>query len=66
MCVRVWLGQLHLHKVQPVLTHVRGDLLNADGALTNGVEGLGVVVVHEVGGVVVGLGAAVVLKEILT
>ena len=49
-----------------MLTHVRGHLLNADGALTNGVEGLGVVVVHEVGGVVVGLGAAVVLKEILT
>lgn len=53
--VGVRLGQLHLHEVQPVLTHVSGHLLNGDGALADGVEGLRVVVVHEVGRVVVGL-----------
>ena len=64
MSVGVRLGQLHLHKVQPVLTHVSGHLLNGDGALADGVEGLGVVVVHEVGRVVVGLRAAVVLQNV--
>ena len=63
MCVRVWLGQLHLHKVQPVLADVRGHLLYGDGALPDGVEGLRVVVVLEVRRVVVGLGTTVVLKE---
>ena len=62
MRVRVWLGQLHLLEVQPVLADVRGDLLDGDGALTDRVEGLWVVVVLEVGRVVVGLGAAIVLK----
>ena len=62
MRVRVWLGQLHLLEVQPVLADVRGDLLDGDGALTDRVEGLWVVVVLEVGRVVVGLGATVVLK----
>ena len=36
-------------------------LLYADGALSDGVEGLRVVVVHEVGRVIVGLCATVVL-----
>ena len=63
MSILVWLGQLHLHKVQPVLTHVRGHLLDGDGTLADGVEGLRVVVVLEVRGVVVRLGAAVVLER---
>ena len=87
MGVRVRLGELHLNKVQSVLTHVCAHLaisseldintlfnyslfndipiimhlLYADGALSDGVEGLRVVVVHEVGRVIVGLCATVVL-----
>ena len=63
MCVLVGLGELHFHKVQPVLADVRGHLLYGDGALPDGVEGLRVVVVLEVRGVVVCLGAAIVLER---
>ena len=62
--VRVRLGQLHLHEVQSVLTHVSGHLLDGDGALADGVEGLRVVLVLEVRRVVVGLGPTIVLKKV--
>ena len=77
MGVGVWLGQLHLREVEAVLAHVRAHLpplrhqhrdtptthlLYGDGALADRVEGLRVVVILKVGRVVVGLGAAVVLK----
>ena len=62
MSHRVRLRKIHLVKVQPQLAHVCADLLHRDGALPDGVEGGGVVVIYKVGGVVVSFRATVVLN----
>ena len=62
MSLTIRLGQLHLHEVKSVLANIRGHFLNGNGTLADCIEGLWIVVVFKISGVVISLGPTVILR----